>query len=118
MTSDAPKKWTHYLALAKWWYNTNFHVSAHKTPFEILYGYPTPIHLPYIPEDSRNATVDHMLRTREEGIKVLRFHLRRAQNRMKQNADRKRSDREFAIRDYVLVKLQPYRQNSLKTETS
>lgn len=45
---------------------------------------------------------------------MLKFHLTRAQNRMKQLADRKRSDREFAIGDYVFMKLQPYRQFSLR----
>lgn len=84
MMGDMLKEWSQYLALVELWYNINFHVSANKTPFEVLYGYPPPIHLPYIPGDSRNATVDYMLKNLEEGIRVLKFHQRRAQHHMKQ----------------------------------
>ena len=75
MTSDNPKRWGQFLPLAEWWYNTNYHISAQQTPFEILYGYPPPLYLPYIPGDSRNATVDSMLMGREEVIRILKFHL-------------------------------------------
>ncbi|CAM8950454.1 unnamed protein product [Rhodiola kirilowii] len=37
---------------------------------------------------------------------------------MKQSADSHRSDREFQIRDYIYLKLQPYRQHSMKTSAS
>lgn len=44
----------------------------------------------------------------------MKFHLLRAQNRMKQYTDARRSVREFQIGNYVDLKLQPYRQHSLK----
>lgn len=44
---------------------------------------------------------------------VLRESLVKAQNRMKQHADRKTSEREFKVGDWVLLKLQPYKQQSL-----
>ncbi|CAL9217276.1 unnamed protein product, partial [Arabidopsis halleri] len=47
---------------------------------------------------------------------MLKFHLLRAQNRMKQYADSHRSQREFQVGDSVYLKLQPYRQQSLKTK--
>ena len=71
MTGDNPKRWSQYLALAEWWYNTNFHTSAKATPFQLLYGYPPPIHLPYIPGDSRNAEVNNLLSNREDTIRML-----------------------------------------------
>ena len=37
-----------------------------------------------------------------------------AQNRMKQQADRNRTKRSFEVGDWVFVKLQPYKQLSLK----
>lgn len=45
---------------------------------------------------------------------MLKFHLLRAQNRMKQYADAHRSHMEFQTGAYVYLKLQPYRQHSLK----
>jgi hypothetical protein len=38
-----PKKWSSWLPLAEWWYNTNFHTSLETTPFEALYSYPPPL---------------------------------------------------------------------------
>ncbi|XP_073222556.1 uncharacterized protein [Cicer arietinum] len=43
-------------------------------------------------------------------LKVLKFHLRIAQDRMKQIADKHKSDRKFAVGDLVYVKLQSYKQ--------
>lgn len=37
----------------------------------------------------------------------------KAQNRMKQHADSKRSDRNFEVGDMVFLKLQPYYQTSV-----
>ncbi|XP_071714207.1 uncharacterized protein [Rutidosis leptorrhynchoides] len=54
------------------------------------------------------------VRLREQAISVLKFHLKRAQERMKVFADRKCTDRVFAVNDWVFVKLQPYRQLTLR----
>lgn len=44
---------------------------------------------------------------------LLQQQLKRAQDRMKIQADRKRTDREFAVGDAVLLKLQPFIQTSV-----
>lgn len=102
------------LPLAEWWYDTIFHSAIKSTPYEIVYGQPPPLHLPYLPGDSSSQVIDRSLRKREELIALLKFHLLRAQNRMKQYADSKRSHREFNTVDYVYLKLHPYHQHSLK----
>jgi transposase InsO family protein len=33
-----PHHWTKWLSLCEFWYNTNWHSSLGKTPFEVLYG--------------------------------------------------------------------------------
>lgn len=53
MTSDNPCSWSLWLSLAEWWYNTNHHTAIGKSPFEALYGYEQPLHLPYIPGESK-----------------------------------------------------------------
>lgn len=33
-----PSKWSQWLSLVEFWYNTNYHSSLNKSPFEVLYG--------------------------------------------------------------------------------
>lgn len=115
MTSDAPHTWAKWLPTAEWWYNTTFHSAGNITPFEVVYGQPLPLHLPYLPGESSCSTVDRSLTKREAVISMLKFHLNRAQHRIKQLADKHRSDRQFVIGDLIYLKLQPYRQQSLKS---
>lgn len=110
MTHGHPKKWESWLSLAERWYDTNYHTSLQLTPFDALYGMPPPIHIPYIPGDSHLSSVEQLLLDREEALQVLKQQLLRAQRRMKQMADKRRNDKEFAVGDWVYIKLQPYRQ--------
>ncbi|XP_074298103.1 uncharacterized protein LOC141628919 [Silene latifolia] len=91
MTGEHPKDWAQWIPLAQWWYNSNFHTSIGTTPFEVVFGQPPHIHVPYISGDSIVAAVDRSLKTREECIKMLKFHLQRAQVRMKNQSDKHRS---------------------------
>ncbi|KAL0741947.1 hypothetical protein Bca4012_083460 [Brassica carinata] len=99
MSSERPHLWSKWLPLAEYWYITTFHSATRITPFEVVYGHAPPLHLPYIPGESKVAV-------------VLQFHLLRAQHRMRQNEDLHRTERSFDIGDFVYVKLQPYRQQS------
>ena len=47
-------------------------------------------------------------------IAHLKDNLHVAQNRMKQQTDQHRSERTFQERDQVFLRLQPYKQTSLK----
>ncbi|GAU25035.1 hypothetical protein TSUD_155090 [Trifolium subterraneum] len=116
VSSEKPKDWIKWLSMAEWWYNTSYHSATQTTPFEIVYGQPPPLHLPYLPGESSSPTVDRTLNAREDAINLMKFHLMRAQNRMKQQADLRRSDRVFDIGEFVFLKLQPYRQSSVRRE--
>ncbi|KAJ0492793.1 putative nucleotidyltransferase, Ribonuclease H [Helianthus annuus] len=115
MVMDRPTSWVKWLPMAEFWYNTNFHTALGMTPFQALYGYPPPLFVPYVPKDVRVEAVNATLMDREETIKLLRFSLLRAQNRMKQAADSRRSEREFKVGDHVYVKLHPYGQSTLRS---
>ena len=118
MTSDKPHLWSKWLPLAEYWYNTNYHSSTRITPYEAVYGQLPPVHLPYLAEETRVHTVAKCLEDREKMLLILKFHLLRAQHRMKQLADKHRSERSFEIGDWVFLKLQPYRQQSVVNRTS
>jgi len=113
MVGETPREWVTWLPLAEWWYNSNWHSAIGVTPYEVVYGQPPSLHVPYLPGDSRVEAVDRSLKAREECIEMLKYHLQRAQQRMKKQADQHRVDRQFEIGDWVFAKLQPYRQHSV-----
>lgn len=114
MCGDKPRSWARWIPIAEWWYNTSFHSAIKSTPFEVVYGQAPPIHLPYIPGSSASVTVDRTLSAQEEVLQLLKFHLKRVQKLMVQQANSHRSERSFSIGDFVYLKLHPYQQQSLK----
>lgn len=114
MCADRPSSWILWLPLAEWWYNTNFHTGIKMTPYEACYGYkPIPIPLGDLCEALIPA-VSNMVKDRQAMVRLLHDHLAQAQNRMKQYADLNRTERHFDVGDWVYVKLQPYRQQSVE----
>jgi hypothetical protein len=87
MVMERPHTWVKWVSLAEWWYNTTFHSSIGKTPFEALYGFPPPLHIPYIPKDATEKDVEEFMQDRELALKLLKQSLQKAQNRMKQQTD-------------------------------
>ncbi|XP_074346215.1 uncharacterized protein LOC141684985 [Apium graveolens] len=84
------------------------------TPYEVVYGQPPPLYLPYLPGEVLNDEVDRSLQRREQILIDLKNYLTKAQQRMKNQADKHRSDRNFSISDWVWLKLQPYKQQSVQ----
>jgi hypothetical protein len=64
--------------MIEWWYNTNHHSSTRLTPFKVVYGYPPPSLLSYIPGTSANMVVDIQLKDRNTVITILKEHLQQA----------------------------------------
>ncbi|GJS36091.1 gypsy/ty3 retroelement polyprotein [Tanacetum coccineum] len=114
MTSEQSREWVNWLALVEFWYNINHHTAINTTPFEVVYGQKPPTHVSYMAGDSQMEAVDRSLRARKDAISLLQFHLERAQHRMKTFTDKNRSDRCFQVGDWVLLKLQPHRQVTLR----
>ncbi|MCH82152.1 retrotransposon protein [Trifolium medium] len=54
---DQPKTWASWVHWAEFWFNTNYHTSTEKTPFEIVYGRSPPKLIRWIQgETSRGST--------------------------------------------------------------
>lgn len=116
--SEQPQVWTKYLALAEFWYNTSHHSAIGMTPFQALYGRPPPVISGYTPGNTKIGKLDEILTQRTDILKLLKENLTRAQNRMVQQANKHRSEKVFESGQWVYLKLQPYRQVSLKNRHS
>jgi hypothetical protein len=106
------------LSAADFWYNTAYHSALGKTPFEVLYGH-SPRHLGItntsnpVPQD-----LEEWLADREMLMDVIKQQLHRACQRMKNQADKKRSERVFEVNDLVYIRLQPYIQTSVAARSN
>ncbi|GAU28744.1 hypothetical protein TSUD_372530 [Trifolium subterraneum] len=111
--ADQPRSWMSWIPWAEFWFNTTFHAATGSTPFELVYGRKPPVITRLLQGETRVAAVQKELEERDEALKQLRVHLQRAQDRMKNFADAKRTDRSFNVGEWVFLKLRPYRQQSV-----
>lgn len=116
--NSCPAKWYGWLPLAEFWYNTSPHSALGSTPFEVLYGH-APRHFGIInPVACASPDLPEWLQDRTQMTALIRQHLLRAGQQMKESADKHRSDRVFAEGDWVFLKLQPYVQCSVATRAN
>lgn len=113
-----PKKWSSFIPWAEFWYNTTFHSSTGMTPFHDLYGRQPPPMPAYEVGSALIGELNEQLASRDELLVELKHHLATANNRMKQLADSKRRDVQFEVGDWVLLRIQPYRQKTLFRRSS
>jgi transposase InsO family protein len=99
---SCPKQWPTWLPLVEFWYNNCYHSSLDRSPFEVLYGH-TPTQLGLLPTDRCTVPdLQQYLEDRQHMQQQVRMHLQRAQERMKKQADRGRTERQFSVGDSFL----------------
>eukprot|EP00253_Pinus_taeda_P016774 PITA_16774 len=84
------------------------------TPYEAVYGQLPPSPTSYLKGCSKVQAVDQLLQHRATMLAHLQENLHQAQNCMKQQVDQHRSERQFQEGDQVFLRLQPYKQTSIK----
>ncbi|GAU16969.1 hypothetical protein TSUD_37270 [Trifolium subterraneum] len=97
IVTDQPRTWANWISWAEYWFNTSYHASTGKTPYEIVYGRVPPVITRWVQGETRVEAVQKELVDRDEALRQLREQLLRAQDRMKQMADKKRCDRSFEV---------------------
>jgi hypothetical protein len=111
--SDSPTQWKKWLPLAEFWYNSSYHTALKCSPFKALYGYEPVFAAAPVMAKTGDQLVEGLLAERKAHSEILKQKLASAQNRMKMQADKNRTDREFMVGEFVLVKLQPYVQSTV-----
>jgi hypothetical protein len=112
-THACPHKWSLWIALAEYWYNTSYDSAIKMSPFVALYGH-EPRHWGI--ESDSVCTVQPLqtwLEERKLMQQVLQHNLNYARQVMKRQTDKQRTPRTFSVGDAVFVKLQPYVQVSV-----
>lgn len=110
---DSPKDWKSWLPLAELWYNSSFHSSLGCSPFKALYGYEPNLGACSIVTADTTPTMAEIIENRDQHLVALKQRLEEAQNRMKLQANKHRSDLTLSVGDKVLLRLQPYTQSSV-----
>jgi len=108
-----PIQWSKMLPWAQYWYNTSHNSSIGMPPYKALYGQNSPTLIKYQLDEHDSPTVQANLLQRDTILEQVKLSLLRAQNYMKQYADMKRRSIDFQVGDLVLVKLQPYKQQTM-----
>jgi hypothetical protein len=112
--SGQHKAWVKWLHLGEYCYNTTYHMSIGMSPFRALYSYDPLTFVEIVFRDSRAPMVQDWIQKSQDILRELKDHLHRAQNQQKIQADKHRVEHTFEVGDLVYLRLQPYRQASIK----
>ncbi|WVZ50042.1 hypothetical protein U9M48_001340 [Paspalum notatum var. saurae] len=101
--------WDKSLPYAEFSYNNSYQASIKMSPFQALYGRRcrTPLH--WDQPGEKQLFGPGIIEDAERQVRMIRENLRIAQTRQKSYADNRRRDLEFAVGDYVYLKVSPIR---------
>jgi hypothetical protein len=89
-------------------------MSIGMSPFKALYNYDPLSFVEIAFGDNRSPMVQDWVQESQDILKELKDHLQKAQNQQKVQVDKHRLEHTFEVGDLVYLRLQPYRQASIK----
>ncbi|KAL0536830.1 hypothetical protein IC582_025792 [Cucumis melo] len=101
--------WDTHLPLMEFAYNNNYQSSIGMAPYEALYGRPCRTPVCWNEVGERKLVGPELVQIRTNNIKLIRENMRKAQDRQKSYADKRRRNLEFQVGDQVFLKLSPWR---------
>jgi hypothetical protein len=112
--SGQQKAWVKWLHLGEYCYNTTYHMFIGMSPFNALYIYDPLTFVEIVFGDSIAPMVENWIQQSQDIIRELKDHLQSTQNQQKVQADKHRVELTFEVGDLVYLRLQPYREASIK----
>jgi hypothetical protein len=104
-----PEKWDKCFKLAEFSYNNSYHESIRMAPFAALYGRRCRTLLSWVEVGDRGYFGPDFVKKARKQVSIIREHLKAAQNRQKNYADKRRRPLQFAIGDHVYLKVSAMR---------
>lgn len=104
---DFNEKWEEALPLVKFAYNNSYQSSIKMAPYEALYGRRCRSPICWEEIGERKYLGPELVQQAEEKLRIIREHLKAAQNRQKKQADLKRREVELKPGDFVYLKVSP-----------
>ncbi|KAL0540156.1 hypothetical protein IC582_024386 [Cucumis melo] len=101
--------WDTHLPLMEFAYNNNYQSSIGMAPYEALYGRPCRTPVCWNEVGERKLVGPELVQITTNNIKLIRENLRKAQDRQKSYADKRRRNLELQVGDQVFLKLSPWR---------
>jgi hypothetical protein len=108
------RTWVRWLHLGEHCYNTTFHMSIGMIPLQELYGYDDPTFIDLVFGERRAPKDKDWITESQEIPKLLKENLQTTQNQRNMSAYSHRIECSFEVGDFFFLRLQPYRQSSLK----
>lgn len=106
--------WVKWFRVGEYCYNTTHHMSIKMSPFRALYDYDPFDFTDLIFYEGRAPKANGSLQEYQDILRVLKENLEMAHNRQKKYYDQHRAERSYDMGDMVYLRLQPFRQSSLK----
>ncbi|WVZ90551.1 hypothetical protein U9M48_036843 [Paspalum notatum var. saurae] len=101
--------WDKSLPYAEFSYNNSYQASMKMSPFQALYGRRCRTPLYWDQPGEKQLFGPGIIEDAERHVRMIRENLRIAQTRQKSYADNRRRDLEFAVGEYVYLKVSPIR---------
>jgi hypothetical protein len=105
LTGDRLCQWLQWLSWAEYCYNTAYQSSMRTSSFRVVYGRDPPSLRQFVPDETVLPVVQSQMTERDEFLMEIQECLEQSQHQYKRFYDAKHHDVEFAIRQWVWLRL-------------
>jgi hypothetical protein len=105
LSSDIPRQWLQWLPWAEYCYNTTFQSSLRTLSFRVVYGRDPPSLRQFVPGEAMLPAMQTQMASWDEFLVEIKERLEQAQQQYKKFYDTKHHEVEFAVGQWVWLRL-------------